>query len=154
MRLFALTLIGNLFLKSCAVTLMNQPLGLFRCRVSSEETESYALPYQPSTPNPQFISTNSQNSCFTTFFNSNQFQNHRRTAPKRPVTTIPTKQNPAKKVCTKPKLETIHHKAHRTPCTKPAFSPNRHHQISLITQNPFKSPNITKNRTTYNKAAC
>ena len=135
------------FLKSCAATLTNQPLGLFRCCVSSEETESYALPLQPSTPNTQFISTNSQNSCFTTFFNSNQFQNHRRTAPKRPVTTIPTKQNPAKKVCTKPKSAAIHHQSHRNLLTTPVFL-SSHHKSNLFKQPKFiQITKITRNRT-------
>ena len=127
------------FLKSCAVTLTNQPVGLFRCCVSSEETESYALPKQPSTPTPQIISTNPQNSCFKRDFDFKQFQSHRRTAYKRPVTTTATKQKSTKKVRTKPKSEAIHHKIHKNHSPTQYFcsSTIKHHQA-----NPFKQPSI------------
>ena len=139
----------------------NQPLGLFRCCVSSEETESYALPLNPSTPSTQIISTNPQNSCFTKIFNSNQFQNHRRTAHKRPVTTAATKQKIAEKALIKPKSKAIHHKTHKN------HSPIQHFRTTFInhyqsaasksaqtTQTPFQSLNHQYNQTTNNKAAC
>ena len=135
------------FLKSCAVTLTKQPLGLFRCCVSSEETESYALPLNPSTPSAQFISTNTQQHCFTRFFNSNQFQNHRRTAYKRPVTTAATNQNSVKKTSKNYKLAEIHHHPHKTLPTKPVL-PSNYYKSNLLKQPKFMQiTQSIKNRT-------
>ena len=111
------------FLKSCAVTLAKQPLGLFRCCVSSEETEYYALPRIPSTPTPKIISTNPQDSCFTTVFNFNEFQNTCKTTYKRPVTTATTKQKPAKKTSKTCKSAEIYYQFHKNPLTNPYFHP-------------------------------
>ena len=112
------------FLKSCAVTLTNQPLGLFRCCVSSEETESYALPLNPSTPSAQFISTNPQQHCFTTTFNLNKFQNHFKTVYKRPVTTTATNPKPAKKSLQTCKSDEIYHQHYKILLTNPQIQLN------------------------------
>ena len=133
------------FLKNCAVTLTKQPLGLFRCCVSSEETESYALPRQPSTPTPQIISTNPQHHCFTRGFNSIQSWTFCKSAYKRPVTTAESKQRPANKVWknqNQRQFITIPIKTtHQYSNSAPSPSTTINQQLA----NQFKQPNIHSN---------
>ena len=111
----------------------------------------------------RFISTNTQNSCFTTVFNLNQFQSSYKTAYRRPVTATASKQNSLKKVCTKPKSEGIHHKIQKNHSPTQYFHPItiKHLQSApsksvQITQNPFKSPNssATEHPTTKWPVSC
>ena len=135
------------FLKSCAVTLAKQPLGLFRCCVSSEETEYYALPRIPSTPTPKIISTNPQDSCFTTVFNFNEVQNTCKTTYKRPVTTATTKQKPAKKTSKTCKSAEIYYQFHINLLTTPVFLSNHCKWNPLKQPKPTQITRITKNQT-------